>query len=333
MHDHAQEALAIFSPKDVKAAMTPKEDELPRLQTRHAAAMRFFAGVKDKRDLDRCVLVLEPEDVRAQFQVAFRRFAQSMDMLLPDPRALDYVGDLQWLGKIRAAAKARYRDESVDVSDCGDKVRMLIDQAIVAEGIEIFVKQVNLFSPDFDKRLEALKSPEGKASEMEHAIKAEIHAHIDEDPAFYRSLRERLEQILKDYKARRIDAAKQMELFAVIEGEMRKRSETAQDLGLSETALAIYGLLMSEGEGAGAGVAEGAAPYGALDEAKKALAENLEDAIQGDVRIVDGVGKEDVQRDVRRRIKRHLDAAKYAEPLKSSLAARMLDLLKVWEGR
>jgi hypothetical protein len=60
-----QEALAIFSPSDVQGAMTPKVDELPRLQARHAAAMNFFAGVKNKRDLDRCVLVLEPEDVRA----------------------------------------------------------------------------------------------------------------------------------------------------------------------------------------------------------------------------------------------------------------------------
>ena len=115
--DALQEALAIFSPGDVEGAMTPKVDELPRLQARHAAAMNFFAGVKNKRDLDRCVLVLEPEDVRAEFDVAFRRFAQSMDMLLPDPRALEYAGDLAWLGKIRSAARARYRTEQVDISD------------------------------------------------------------------------------------------------------------------------------------------------------------------------------------------------------------------------
>ena len=44
--------------------------------------------------------VLEPEDVRAEFDLAFRRFSQSMDMLLPDRRALPYRGDLLWLGKI-----------------------------------------------------------------------------------------------------------------------------------------------------------------------------------------------------------------------------------------
>ena len=66
--------------------------------------MRFFAKVKDKDDLDACVAVLEPEDVRAEFDQAFRRFGQSLDMLLPDPRALPYVRRPRWLGKIRQAA-------------------------------------------------------------------------------------------------------------------------------------------------------------------------------------------------------------------------------------
>ncbi len=326
-----QEALEIFSPKDVQQALTPKSDELPRLQTRHAAAMRFFVGVKDKSDLNRCILVLEPEDVRAEFQTAFRRFAQSMDMLLPDPRALDYVADLRWLGKIREGAASRFRDDSVNVNDCGDKVRALIDQAIIADGIEILVARVNLFSPDFDKRLAALKNPEARASEMEHAIRHEIHVRVDEDPAFYRTLRERLEQILMDYKARRIDAAKQLELFGVIESEMRERAQAASDLGMTETALAIYGLLMDDAKTSQ--VSEAAAPYGTLEPKKKALAEVIEESVRADVRIIDWVSKDDVQRDIRSRIKRSLTAASYPDDARAKLAARILDLLKAREGR
>ncbi len=142
-----QEALAIFSPSDVKGAMQPKADELPRLQTRHQAALRFFAAkVKDRDDLDACVAVLEPEDVRAEFDQAFRAFSESLDMLLPDPRALPYVDDLRWLGKIRSAAKARFRDRRLDITDCGAKVRKLIEEAVVAEGIQILVKEVSIFS-------------------------------------------------------------------------------------------------------------------------------------------------------------------------------------------
>ena len=98
--------------------------------------MRFFLRVKDRHDLDACVNVLLPEDVRAEFTEAFRRFAQSLDMILPDPKGLPYLRDFRWLGKIRKAAGARFQDQSLDISDCAPKVRKLIEDAIVAEGIQ-----------------------------------------------------------------------------------------------------------------------------------------------------------------------------------------------------
>jgi type I restriction enzyme R subunit len=198
-----QEALAIFSPSDIRGALEPKQDELPRLQARHAAAMRFFNSVRNKDDLEQCVAVLAPEDVRAEFQVSFRRFSQSMDMLLPDPRALEYGHDLGWLGKFRQAAKGRYRDDSLDISDCGDKVRRLIEEAVIADGVQVLVKEVSLFSGDFDEKVKALQSDDARASEMEHAIRHEIHVRLEEDPAYYQSLRERLLDAAHEIKERR----------------------------------------------------------------------------------------------------------------------------------
>jgi type I restriction enzyme, R subunit len=226
-----QEALAIFAPSDIKGALTPKGDELPRLQARHAAVLRFFVRVKDKDDLDSCVAILEPEDVRAQFDDGFKRFSQSLDMMLPDPRALPYVADARWLGRIRATAAAKYRDDKLDISDCGAKVRKLIEEAVIAEGIQILVKQVSLFTPEFEDKLKALKSDEARASEMEHAIRHEIHVKLEENPAFFTSLRERLEQLIEDRKAKRVDAAQQLKLFEVLTKEMRGHADIAEKLG------------------------------------------------------------------------------------------------------
>jgi type I restriction enzyme, R subunit len=322
-----QEALAIFVPSDVQNAMTPKGDELPRLQTRHAAAMRFFVRVKDKDDLDACLAVLEPEDVRAEFDQAFKRFAQSLDMMLPDPRALPYNADMRWLGKIRATAAAKYRDEKLDISDCGAKVRQLIEDAVIAEGIQILVKQVSLFTPEFDKKLEALKSDEARASEMEHAIKKEIHVKLDENPAFFLSLRERLEQIIEDRKAKRIDAAQQLKLFEALSGELRGHATAAQRLGLTETGFAIYGLL--GGAKSASQAAEPRAAYGAkVDEARKELAGILEEQLEPQTAIVDWANKDDVQREMRRLIKRQLRAASYPADKVDAVADSVVDLLK-----
>ena len=238
-----QEALDIFSTTEIQGALTPSVDELPRLQSRHAAAMRFFQSVADTNDLDACVRVLEPEDVRAEFDLAFRRFSQSMDMLLPDQRALTYHADLRWLGKIRGTARARYRDDRLDLSGCGEKVRQLIADAVAADGIEILVKEVQLFSPEFDEKVEALQSDEAKASEMEHAIRHEINVRVEENPAFYQTLRQRLEEIIEQRRLERMDDAQQLSLLSNLREELKGEQTQAQDVGLDGRGFAIYGLL------------------------------------------------------------------------------------------
>jgi type I restriction enzyme R subunit len=319
------EALAIFAPSDVKAAMTPKIDELPRLQARHANVLRFFIRVKDKDDLDACVAVLEPEDVRAQFDEAFKKFGQSLDMMLPDPKALPYVGDARWLGKIRQVAAAKYRDEKIDISDCGAKVRKLIEEAVSAEGIQILVKQVSLFTPEFEEKLKALKSNEAQASEMEHAIRHEIHVKLEENPVFYTSLRERLEQLIEDRKAKRIDAAGQLKLFEDLRKELRGHADAAEKAGLSETGFAIYGILA---EPKPLAAAEPRAAYGIIDDAKRELASLLEEQLEPQVTIVDWTRKDDVQREMRKRIKRQLRAAGYKDEKIEPMAESIVDLLK-----
>lgn len=323
-----QEALSIFSPSDVKGAMQPKMDELPRLQIRHQAALRFFQKVKDKNDLDACVAVLEPEDVRAEFNQRFRAFSESLDMLLPDPRALPYVDDLRWLGKIRSAAKARFRDRSLDISDCGAKVRQLIEEVVVAEGIQLLVKEVSIFGKDFEEKIGALKTPEAKASEMEHAIRHEIHVKLEENPAFYKSLRERLEQIIEDRKQQRIDAARQLELLQGLIDETRDEEGAAQKAGLSDFAFAIYGVLNA---GEAPGVAEPEITYG---EARKDLATLLQEAIEPSTAIVDWSTKEDVQREMRQRIKKILRVAQFGDAAKvEAVTAKIMELVRARRGR
>jgi type I restriction enzyme R subunit len=326
--EELQEALKIFAPEDVERALEPKMDELPRLQARHAAAMRFFGAVRDRNDLERCVSVLEPEDVRAEFELAFRRLSQSMEMLLPDPRALDYAGDLAWLGTIRAAARARFH-RRFDLSEYGAKVRKLIEEAISAEGVRQIVKPVSLFDADFEARFASLTTDEAKASEMEHAIRAEIHMRLQEDPVFYESLRERLERIIEGRKARRIDAARQLELLDALVQEMRDREQVAEEAGLTETGLALYGLLGSGPPRPGEVAEPQPFAYGErLDESKKALASLLEEQLDPLTKIVDWVRKDDVQREMRRRIKRQLDAAGTPKEDRERLAVAIVNLLR-----
>ena len=323
LHD----ALAVFSTTDVQGALTPNVDELPRLESRHAAAMKFFQTVADKNDLDACVRVLEPDDVRAAFDLAFRRFSQSMDMLLPDQRALAYHGDLRWLGKIRGTARARYRDDRLDLSGCGEKVRKLIADAVVADGIQILVKEVQLFSPEFDEKVDALGTDDAKASEMEHAIRHEISVHVEENPAFYQSLRERLEEIIAERRRERLNAAQQLSLLSSLREELKGEQAKAHDIGLGARGFAIYGLLEHRRPMA---AREDAAVYNA---ANRDLASLIDDAVAPFTELVDWWQKDDVQRQMRSKIKRQLRASGMATDAVESLAADIVDLVKVRTDR
>ena len=318
-----QEALDIFSTTEIQGALTPSVDELPRLQSRHAAAMRFFQSVADTSDLDACVRVLEPEDARAGFDLAFRRFSQSMDMLLPDQRALTYHADLCWLGKIRGTARARYRDDRLDLSGCGEKVRQLIADAVAADGIEILVREVQLFSPEFDEKVEALKSDEAKASEMEHAIRHEINVRVEENPAFYQSLRQRLEEIIEQRRRERVDAAEQLSLLNGLREQLKGEQDKAQEVGLDGRGFAIYGLL-KEGRPTQAG--EKTVTYEA---ANRELASLIDEAVAPFTELVDWHQKEDVQREMRSKIKRLLRAGGINPKAVDSLAVEIVDLAKV----
>lgn len=85
---------------------------------------------------------------------------------------------------------------------------------------------------------QALKSNEAKASEMEHAIRHEILVRLEEDPTYFQSLRERLERIIADKKARRLDEAEQLSLLQGLINDTRGHARAADNVGI-ETGFAI----------------------------------------------------------------------------------------------
>jgi len=315
-----QDALGIFAPSEVANAMVPLSDELPRLDARHRMAMRFFDRV-DRNDLEACVRRLEPEDVRTEFDLAFRRFAQTLEMILPDPAGLAYVPDLQWLGRVRNAARVRYRDDRLDLRDAGRKVWRLISDYVRASGVEQLLEPVSIFSERFEEELAKLPSAEARASEMEHAIRHEITVRLDENPVFYESLRDRLNRVIDDWRQERIDGAQQLQLLEGITSEIRTAGQRAEQLGLTEDEFAFQQLLADEADLGEA----------SQDGADGGLSSELAREVVGGLRelaVIDWARKDDVQREMRRHVKRLLRASGVAGDALDPLALKILDLAR-----
>lgn len=328
--DDLQDALGIFDTHDIQGALTPLEDQLPRIQNLRRKALRFFNGV-DKDDLDACISVLEPEDRRAEFDAVFLELARGMDTLLPDPRAVPYVKDLQWLGKVRMAARARFREEHFDLKHCGQKVKALINEYIGADQVKRLLEPVSIFSQRFDEDIRRLTRPEAKASEMEHALRYEIKVRYEDNPMLYESLRERLEKIIADRKAQRISQAEELRELASLLGELRGMQSRIEEMGLSQASFPIYELIIKHRDAATTEVtkvAEAPVLYHAeVDEPARDLAAQIEDDIR-DLAVIDWTMKEDIQREMRRRIKRRLRTAGFAPERVEAATTGILDVAR-----
>lgn len=324
---HLQDALAVFDPEMLGEPMLPLGTVVQDVEIYHRAAIRFFARV-NRDDLEACVRVLEPEDTRAQFDEQFRKFGRAMDQLMPDPRAAPYREDLRWLGRIRLSAAARFRDDKVDIGDCGEKVRALIAEYIGAERVEQLLEPVSILSPKFDEEVEKLENAEAKASEMEHAIKEELKIRYEENPVFYQTLRERLEQILAERKMERLSSAEELRRLRTLAHELRSVANVAESMGLTPVSFALYELLLQGPSESSVKVAETRAPYHAgIDESKRELASLLEEQLRA-LAVVDWRTKDDVQREMRRQVKRQLRAAGLDGPPVELLTSAIIDIAR-----
>lgn len=243
LSDYLTEALEMFSNDDIKGALKSIKNELPKLQARHTRVMAHFKDVYTA-DIEECVQALEDEDKRAKFEIDFRRFAQSMDIIMPNPAAKPYLGDLKFLGKVSHAARNRYRDEQLSIAGAGEKVRQLIDEHIYATGVDPKIPPIDLLAKNFKEHVSYMKTSKAKASEIEHAIKHHISVKLEDDPAYYRKLSEQLEEILKKHEEHWDELVEKLMHFR--DNIETEREQRADDLGLSETEFAFHNILHEE---------------------------------------------------------------------------------------
>lgn len=195
---HLKEALNVYADEDIDGALQSLKDEIPVLRDRHLRVVDLFrrGGVEDLSDSEACVELLADDRLRAEFSVKLKQFLDMLDVVLPRAEGLPFAPDAKRLSFIYARARNRYRDTPVLGKDVGAKVRKLIDDHVVSMGVDPKIPPVSLTDADFATRVAREPNDRAKASEMEHAIRAHIREHLDQDPVAYRKLSERLRELL-----------------------------------------------------------------------------------------------------------------------------------------
>lgn len=253
-------ALAAYARDDLEGVLADIREQIPKLREREQIVRSLFAerGVTSfdtPEDIEKCVQLLEDEKLRTEFDDALKQFAETMEIVYPRLEAKPHIVPFKTFGNVQRQARNRYRDlNGFDVSLYGAKVRQLIDDHVIAHGVDQTIPPVSITAADFDRKVSAMTNARARASEMEHAIRHHIDQHRDEDPEFYDRLSERLEKILQDLKDQSEELAQA--LWTLVEEARAGRQ--ASDGELSPVEAALYDLLR--------GAVPGLAKEGTLDE-------------------------------------------------------------------
>uniref|UniRef100_A0A7C5X3I2 Type I restriction enzyme endonuclease subunit n=1 Tax=Thermocrinis ruber TaxID=75906 RepID=A0A7C5X3I2_9AQUI len=243
---HLEEALAIYASEDIQEitqVVKNKSKSLDDLKSSHRLIEEFFRkyGIPNwRQDIDECVDLLVDEKIKDEFINLFRRFSRALDAVLPDPRALKYVSDLKILGYIKESARNRYRDDKLSLRDASKKIREIVEEHLLSQGIDPKVAPTPLFDDAFLEKLKA-KPLKAKAQELEYAILEHIEKHYEEDPEFYERFSDRLKRVLEEYRENWEEIVKELEK---LREDMKKGREAENTFGLNpKKEMPFFGVL------------------------------------------------------------------------------------------
>ncbi|MGU7816983.1 type I restriction endonuclease subunit R [Burkholderia sp. AW49-1] len=264
--NHLTDALTLYAASDelqeLHDGMKNIASELPVLEERFQRLLQHFValGVKtikafvngeladlnaDAAVVHEAVKALKDDKQRADFEVYLKKFLMSLDIILPNAASQPYRVPAKRFGYILQVTKERYKDTSLDLGSAGEKVKALINEHLISLGINPKVPPVELLADDFLDKLAAHAgmNSEAKASEMEHAIRKHCTVHHDEDPAFYKSLSEKVNALIEKHHG-------EWDLLAERLAELRQEAIAGRQQGedgMSKEATTFYEYIVQLG--------------------------------------------------------------------------------------
>lgn len=314
------QALEIFSgdirPDDILKNLN---EELPKLAMNHTKLVDFFKPMKIdrnyKRDdyIDAAVRFIEPINKRDDFKALLKDFNKSINIVLPNTKAMKYQGDFKLYNEIKLRAKNAFPDDD-ELKISKDESKMLqgmIDTHLKAEGVENLLEEpISIIDKEKFKEEIMNASPATKELKMRNNLKHTIKVGMDKNPDFYKPLAQRLDELLKMKKDERITQT-----------ELLKAMTSMQDEIIEE---------QTEGEAKGFHTEQQRAVYNSMkvlfNEDAEDATKTLFDLIKGELDIVGWQAKGRVQKDIENKIMRFLKTKLERNEAKTK-AKEMVDVL------
>ncbi len=243
-----------FDESDLDSTAYNINEEIEKLPQKYSDLLDIFKTISNRYDEEAYEVFLADEEIRDQFYYRLTDFAKTLKIALstisfinevPENKISRYKEDLKFFMNLRASVRRRYA-EAIDYGEYEGKIQKLIDEYVGAGEIINITDLVNIFNKEeFEKELEKIEGKAARADTIANRTKKAIHEKWDEDPAFYKKFSKLLEEVIAEYRQKRIDEAEYLMKVTEIMDSVREKKDSGipESVRDNEDARAFYGLV------------------------------------------------------------------------------------------
>ena len=246
--------------------------------------------------------VLAQEDGKERCLNAVRELSQAFALAVPHPETTRIRDDVGFFQAVRVALSKRAAGEARPEEELDLAVRQIISRAVASEGVvDIFAAagldkpDISVLSDEFLAEVRGMPHRNLAVELLQKLLRGEVSARRRKNVVQARSFAEMLEQTLRRYQNRAIEAAQVIEELIELAKEMREANARGERLGLSEDELAFYDALETNDS----------AVQVLGDDTLRDIARQLVETVRNNV-TVDWTLRENVRANLRRLVRRIL---------------------------
>ena len=194
--------------------------------------------------------ILAQQNGKDRFVTAVRELSRAFALAVPHDEALKIREDLVFFQLVQTALVKRAQGDSHSDEELDNAVRQIVSRAVASEEVvDIFAAaglkrpDISILSDEFLAEVRGMPRRNLAIELLQKLIRGEISIRRSKNVVQARSFAEMLEQTLRRYENRSIEAAQVIEELIHLAREIREASERGEKLGLSDEELAFYDAL------------------------------------------------------------------------------------------
>jgi type I restriction enzyme R subunit len=264
--DDLRKSLSKYTLETIGQTLTDINKVIEQMKEKYDIVSSMFYGVnyRDWKNLSSEELsnltvlaynCLETEDKKRNFVKNFIALKKLYALASPHPQTIKIKDDLKFFEMIKKMiVKYSTRTSKEIARELEYEMNQLISKSISAqEPIDVFSllskekPNISIFSEDFLKQIKDIKHKNYVIELLTKLMNDEIKVRMRINPYRYKSLYEKLNELIKEYNVKVLETAEIIEKLIEIAKELKEKIKEVGKLDLTEEELAFYDMLLNEG--------------------------------------------------------------------------------------